>query len=273
MRRALLDDLVVGIRRMGMRTVVEREQLQRPLLGLAARAFEAGHKCGNGQDDVAFGQLPLLGELGEFGGIYLDLARFGRKGVLLGIPDERIDARIDFDFALVHAHGDALVVRGQPVNLFAQLVVELAAPVFARHAAFGVLVVHAQALGQVAAHFVDLATLVHRLADRLAEPDAQAVVHLACSRKRVRLLRRQVGQDDVGKLGRRRHEHVVAQDELAQRFIAQDIRGEVDVAVLACRHVVSVVHQHLDARLERIGTLDAGVFGRERGAILDGLGP
>ena len=157
--------------------------------------------------------------------------------------------------------------------MFAQLVVKLSAPILARQTALGVFLIHAQALRELAAHLVNLATLVHGLANGLSEPDTQAVIHLAGCGKRVGFLRGKVGQDDVRELGRRRHEHVVAQDELAQRFVTQHFGGEVDVAVLVGRHVVAVVHEHLDAALQAIAALNAVLFGRQRRTVFDGLDP
>ena len=71
------------------------------------------------------------------------------------------------------------------------------------------------------------------------------------------------GSDDVGILGGVGHDHVVADDELAETVVAQDISGEVDVAVLVGRHVVAVVDHHLDRGGQRVGALDAGVQSRE----------
>ena len=117
---------------MRMRTIMEARQLQRTFLGLCAGTLESREVHRNRINGFAFGKLPGLREFSKFRSVNLNLASDCGKRVGRRILDIRIYARIDLHVTLVHAHLHALVVGGQAIDLFAQLVVKLAAPILAR---------------------------------------------------------------------------------------------------------------------------------------------
>jgi len=125
------------------------------------------------------------------------------------------------------------------------LIDPLVIPVFGGLAALGVFVIEAQALGQHGADLVVVRQVVERL-DGLGHQDA-ARPECPVGAVTPGLEVGADGQDDVRELGRGRHELLMHHDELAQRFVFQNLDGAVDVAVLVDDRVATDVVEELDA--------------------------